>query len=218
MFKFSTTIEKSSRLRSTTIPDFIKSSRLRSITILNFVQVLDYDREIVLDQDREKSSTTIDNSPRSRSGSVSITIKNNLYYDRYISTTILNQLKKKKKKKKFLTLDIRHQDASRLRQVLTYHSLHSHYWSPHYMPISFIFFYRKWLGRTLQPEPPRGRNFRPRAALRPLMPLRAPPLNRWTPHYRVSTLGLRRRQVTVIYHSTLESIPAPPRKNCQPYL
>ena len=77
------------------------------------------------------------------------------------------------------------------------------------MPFSFIFFCRKWLGRTLQPEPLRGRNFRPRAALRPLMPLRAPPLNRWTPHNRVSTLGLRRRQVTVIYYLTLESIPAP---------
>ena len=54
------------------------------------------------------------------------------------------------------------------------------------------------------------------AALRPLMPLRAPPLNRWTPHYRVSTLGLRHRQVTILYHSTLEFIPDP-LKNCRPY-
>ena len=124
-----------------------------------------------------------------------------------------SQKKKKKKKKKIsLTLDIRHQDASRLRQVfylpiLTILCIHTNR-SPHYMPLSFIFF-RKWLGRTHQPEPLRGRNFRPLAALRPLMPLRAPPLNRWTPHDRVSTLGLRLRQVTVIYYLTLESIPAP---------
>ena len=94
--------------------------------------------------------------------------------------------------------------------------MYSHYWSPHYLPIPCIFFYRKWLGRTLQPEPPRGRNSRHHAALRPLMPLRAPPLNRWTPHYRVSTLGLRHRQVTILYHSTLEFIPDP-LKNCRPY-
>ena len=99
----------------------------------------------------------------------------------------------------------------------TYHSLYSHYWSPHYLPFPCIFFYRKWLGRTLLPEPPRGRNSRHHAALRPLMPLRAPPLNRWMPLYRVSTLGLCHRQVTILYLSIFEITPEPPWNNCRPY-
>ena len=128
------------------------------------------------------------------SGSFSITIKNT-----YI-TIVIPQLCFKSVK------------FGLLKTNPTYHSLYSHYWSPHYLPIPCIFFYRKWLGRTLQPEPPRGRNSRHHAALRPLMPLRAPPLNRWMPHYRVSTLGLCHRQVTILYLSILEITPEPPLK------